>query len=169
MPFYHISDNDSLEQEILHGTRPTMSVDLKERASKRGLLPHVAALMKDCWDPDPRLRPTAALLSNSIRGHGHPAASPPFNAGKRQSLFRRGFVFFDLFKYDSEYQRPIIFRRRLYDESQKRQLVFQREWAKFQNHVDDEHRAQLFTSSAYTPICYTHLFTRAELFASASC
>ena len=85
-PFYHISDNASLEQEILHGTRPTMSLDLKERATKRGLLPHIAALMKDCWDADPRLRPTAALLANSMRSHGHLASSPPFNAGERDNF-----------------------------------------------------------------------------------
>lgn len=67
IPFFHIQDKETLEPEILHGTRPTVSNDLKYRASQRGGSAEVHTMMKSCWNADPKKRLALDAIAATIR------------------------------------------------------------------------------------------------------
>ena len=49
-------------REILHGARPIMANQIKEKAVTHGFTPGLGSLMKACWESDPRKRPVANVL-----------------------------------------------------------------------------------------------------------
>ena len=57
-PFHHIADQDTLSEEVMHGMRPSVSADLKLKATKRCLSNEVWSLMRACWDGRPENRAT---------------------------------------------------------------------------------------------------------------